>query len=100
MPGGFFQFEGSIETRNRITDAFGTALFIDYGNTWSSYKDVAIDKFALAAGFGFRVYTDFAPIRVDIGFKVYDPAVKTWITDPSKKLFDQMAFHVGIGEAF
>ncbi len=100
LPGGFFQFEGSIETRNRITDAFGTAVFVDYGNTWSSYKDVKIDKFALAAGFGFRVYTDFAPIRVDIGFKVYDPAVKTWITDPSKKLFDQMAFHVGIGEAF
>jgi outer membrane protein insertion porin family len=99
-PGGFFQFEGSIETRNRITEAIGTALFIDYGNTWASYKDVKIDNFALAAGFGFRLYTTFAPIRLDIGFKVYDPAVGTWITDPTKKLFRQMAFHIGIGEAF
>jgi outer membrane protein insertion porin family len=99
-PGGFFNFEGSIETRNRITEAFGTALFVDYGNTWSSYKDVQIKKIAIAAGFGFRIYTSFAPIRFDIGFKAYDPFDETWITDKSKKLFNEMAFHIGIGEAF
>ncbi|MBL1212649.1 MAG: BamA/TamA family outer membrane protein [Ignavibacteriae bacterium] len=99
-PGGFFNFEGSIETRNRITDAFGTALFVDYGNTWSSYKDVQLKKIAIAAGFGFRIYTSFAPIRFDIGFKAYDPFDETWITDKSKKLFNEIAFHIGIGEAF
>lgn len=52
--GGFFLLEGSIETRNRLFGRFGSALFLDYGNTWNSSKEFRFDGVAVAAGFGLR----------------------------------------------
>lgn len=97
--GGFFLFEGSIETRNRLFGRFGSAFFIDYGNTWNSSKEFRYDGIAVAAGFGLRYYSDFAPFRIDFGFKVYDPNDRRPI---SQKQFwkDVLQFHIGIGEAF
>lgn len=97
--GGFFLFEGSIETRNRLFGRFGSALFLDYGNTWNSSKELRFDGVAVAAGFGLRYYSDFAPFRIDFGFKVYDPNDRRPI---SQKQFwkDVLQFHIGIGEAF
>jgi outer membrane protein insertion porin family len=99
IPGGFFIMEGSIETRNRITGKLGSALFLDYGNVWNHPSDFRLDNIAVAAGFGLRYYSDFAPFRIDFGFKVYDP------DDPrsffKKSLFSEtFEFHFGIGEAF
>ena len=71
--GGFFLMEGSIETRNRFFGRFGSALFLDYGNTWNSSKEFRFDGVAVAAGFGLSYYSDFAPFRIDFGLKVYDP---------------------------
>ena len=101
--GGFFLFEGSIETRNRLFGKFGTALFIDYGNTWNSINEVRLDEIALAAGFGLRYYSDFAPLRIDFGIKVYDPYTKqfTFQHDFWGNLWkNYLQFHIGIGEAF
>jgi outer membrane protein insertion porin family len=97
--GGFFLFEGSIETRNRLFGRFGSALFLDYGNTWNSSKEFRFDGVAVAAGFGLRYYSDFAPFRIDFGLKVYDPNDRRPI---SQKQFwkDVLQFHIGIGEAF
>jgi len=97
--GGFFLFEGSIESRNRLFGKFGTALFLDYGNTWNSIKEFKPNQIAVAGGLGFRYYSDFAPIRFDIGIKLYDPADKRNFS--SKKFFKELVqFHIGIGEAF
>lgn len=97
--GGFFLFEGSIETRNRLFGRFGSAVFVDYGNTWNSSKELRFDGIAVAAGFGLRYYSDFAPFRIDFGLKVYDPNDRRPI---SQKQFwkDILQFHIGIGEAF
>lgn len=100
-PGGLFQFEGSIETRNRIIGNIGGALFIDYGNTWTNAKAFRFDGIAISAGFGLRYYTDFIPFRIDFGIKLYDP-------DPNqtKKILkrsfwnDLLQIHFAIGEAF
>lgn len=100
---GFFIVEGSIESRNRLIDKIGSALFIDFGNTFLAPSSFQFDKLAVAAGFGFRYYSDIVPIRVDFGFKIYDPQ------DPRSffnKLNDtnvlgkHFSFHLGIGEAF
>ncbi|MCX7798012.1 MAG: BamA/TamA family outer membrane protein [Melioribacter sp.] len=97
--GGFFLIEGSVETRNRIIGNFGSVVFLDYGNTWNSYKTAKINEIAVAGGFGLRYYSDFAPIRLDFGFKLFDPKDKRNII--SKKFFkDLLQFHIGIGEAF
>lgn len=98
-PGGFFLFEGSIETRNRLMGKLGSSVFLDYGNVWNSYKDFRFDNVALAAGFGIRYYSDFAPLRVDFGFKVYDPDDRRSFF--KKRIFPEtFEFHLGIGEAF
>lgn len=97
--GGFFLFEGSIESRNRLFGKFGTALFIDYGNTWNSVKEFKLNQIAIAGGLGFRYYSDFAPIRLDIGIKLYDPSDRRNFA--SKKFLKELVqFHIGIGEAF
>lgn len=97
--GGFFIMEGSVETRNRLFGKFGSAVFLDWGNTWNGYENFRLDQVAVAAGFGIRFYSDFAPIRVDFGMKMYDPNDRRSIF---KKGFwnEVMQFHIGIGEAF
>jgi len=98
-PGGFFLFETSIEQRNRLLGNFGSALFIDAGNTWDSYNSFRFDQVAVAAGFGFRYYSQFAPFRFDFGFKIFDPSNLKSIF--KKSLFSEVfEFHFGIGEAF
>ena len=102
-PGGFFLFEGSIETRNRIYDNFGGALFVDIGNTWNSYKEFRFDGLAVAVGFGIRYYSSFAPIRIDLGVKAYDPFDRRpfWerIND-YRGFWNTTSIQLGIGEAF
>ncbi len=99
LPGGLFQFEGSIETRNRIIGNVGGALFLDYGNTWSNANSFRFDEIAISAGFGFRYYTDFIPFRIDFGIKLYDPNSSV---DLMKRSFwnDLLQIHFAIGEAF
>jgi outer membrane protein insertion porin family len=98
IKGGTFLLEGSMELRYRFVQSFGTVLFADYGNSWIGYQTFRFDQLAIAAGFGFRYYTQIAPFRVDFGFKVYNPYDKTTILE--KPFWKQMVFHFGIGEAF
>ncbi|AFN74926.1 hypothetical protein MROS_1692 [Melioribacter roseus P3M-2] len=97
--GGFFLLEGSLETRNRIVGNFGGVAFIDFGNTLNGAADFRFDRIAVAAGFGFRYYSEFAPLRIDFGFKIYDPNDRRNFF--RKQLWNELLqFHVGIGEAF
>lgn len=101
-PGGFFLFEGSIEAREHLSELIGMAFFVDYGNVWDKYTDLKIDEIAIAAGFGFRFYLDIASIRLDFGFKTYDPEDKrSFFTRITKSPFlKTFKFQFGIGEAF
>jgi len=98
-PGGLFQFEGSIETRNRIFGKIGGALFLDYGNTWQNSNLFRFDEIAVSAGFGLRYYTDFIPFRIDFGIKLYDPNSSLKISERSF-WSDLLQIHFAIGEAF
>lgn len=101
-PGGFFLFEGSIEGRQHLSDIIGFAMFVDYGNVWNDFSQFRFDEVAVASGFGFRYYSDFAPIRLDFGFKVYDPDDRrSFFTRLQHSPFlKNMEFQLGIGEAF
>ncbi|MGA8265099.1 MAG: BamA/TamA family outer membrane protein [Ignavibacteriaceae bacterium] len=98
VKGGTFLYEGSAEMRFRFLYYYGIAFFVDYGNTWLNYKQFRFDDMAVAVGIGFRYYTLVAPIRVDFGFKFYDPSDHRFIFD--KRVFSNFAFNFGIGEAF
>ena len=66
--GGASVVEGSLEFRQRIGASWGAVAFIDAG---SAYTPVWPDFYAMAprvgTGVGARYYTDFGPIRVDVG---------------------------------
>jgi translocation and assembly module TamA len=66
--GGASVVEASVELRQRIGKAFGAVAFVDAG---SAYPDVLPNFSQLAprvgAGVGIRYYTDFGPIRADVG---------------------------------
>ncbi len=100
--GGTFMMEGSVESRNRLFDSFGSAVFVDFGNAWNGYERFRFDEIAVAAGFGFRYYSDFAPIRFDIGFKAYDPRDRKNFFQKIEHtpFFRNVEFHIGLGEAF
>lgn len=98
VKGGTFLLEGTIEYRYRFLQSFGMVGFFDYGNTWVNHTDFNFSEVALAAGIGFRYYTQVAPFRLDFGFKLYDPSDKAYIFN--KKFWDNFEFHFGIGEAF
>jgi len=96
--GGQFIFEGSIESRNRIIGDFGSAAFVDFGNTWDNIKVPRLNEFAVTVGAGIRYYSSFAPFRLDFGIQLYDPYSRKFIFD--RAFFKGFQIHFGIGEAF
>jgi len=108
--GGDFLLEGSLELRKKIfpeadnfTKNISGAVFFDYGNVWAADNDFRPDQIALAVGFGVRYNLFVGPVRVDFGFKLYDPgtAGNKWLFSDFANIFkDRFVVHFGIGEAF
>ncbi|MBK8983014.1 MAG: BamA/TamA family outer membrane protein [Ignavibacteria bacterium] len=108
--GGDFLLEGSLELRNKLfpgadnfTENISTAVFFDYGNVWAADNDFRLDQIALAVGFGVRYNLFVGPVRVDFGFKLYDPgtAGNKWLFNDFANIFkNRFVVHFGIGEAF
>jgi len=109
--GGKFLVEGSIELRKKLFPTaenfkknIKAAFFLDYGNVWEAQKNFRIDQIAMAIGFGLRYDLFIGPIRVDLGFKLYDPLDaqgEKWLFSNFGRIFkDKFAVHFGIGEAF
>ncbi len=60
------------ELRFPITKRLGGAAFVDAGNTFASIADVTLGRLALGAGFGLRIRTPLAPLRVDFAHPFSD----------------------------
>lgn len=114
--GGDAVFEGSIENRwNLLRNAgrlgfiefnrFSLVFFYDIGNVWTQVKEMQLDEIAMASGLGLRYATIAGPIRIDLGFKVYDPSAvpeQQWITQKKfyKETLGGLVLHFGIGHSF
>ena len=110
--GGKFLFEGSFEYRWRTFSRnqnflknIWTVYFIDYGNVWERHKLFKLSEIALAVGIGIRYETFIGPLRVDFGFKLYNPTAEEnnkWLFDNFSRLFKdkKFAFQFGLGNAF
>ncbi|MFH0992272.1 MAG: BamA/TamA family outer membrane protein [bacterium] len=114
--GGEALFEGNLEARwNLLHDAgrflflelrkISMVLFVDAGNVWRQLSKVRGSEIAVATGIGIRYETVVGPIRIDFGFRVYDPAAadgQRWITE--KRFFGEtlkkFVPHFGILHAF
>ncbi len=108
--GGKFVLEGSWEWRRKpfpdrsILSPVWGVLFLDYGNVWESGSKFRLDQIALAAGFGIRYNTFVGPVRIDVGFKLYDPLAEgnnKWLWQQPSNIFkNKFAIQFGLGNAF
>lgn len=75
----------SAEQRFNLVGRFNGAIFIDAGNIWNVLDDVedidatfegfnSLKNIAVGSGFGLRYDFSFFVLRLDIGFKTYDPS--------------------------
>jgi outer membrane protein assembly factor BamA len=90
---------------------FGIVVFADVGNSYGWLIDRNINNYsltigeifrnlAISSGLGFRYFTPFGPVRVDLAFPVYGP-IETeyqWISEVAP--FSQLQFNLGLQHAF
>ncbi|MFR9166543.1 MAG: BamA/TamA family outer membrane protein [Dysgonomonas sp.] len=131
---GEIRFDANIEYRSKVFWKFELAAFLDAGNIWTIKKYEEQEKgnfsfgsfykeIAFAWGLGLRLDFDYVLIRLDCGWKLYDPAdrykhydyddnTRQWIPDagrgmkskwPVLKPFDighNTAWHIAVGYPF
>lgn len=71
--GGRSLLELGAEVRIKVTETIGVVPFVDAGTVYdSAYPDFS-EPLRIGAGLGLRYYTDFGPLRVDVGFPLNPP---------------------------
>ncbi len=102
--GGNTLFETNFEDRFHIAGDFGGVYFVDAGNLWNTYRQITLKTIAAATGFGLRYNTFFGPLRVDFGFRLYDPGAppghQFMFQRSGRDLIREMVVHFGILQAF
>lgn len=83
--GGASVVEASVELRQRIGKSFGAVAFVDAGSAYPYFfPDLSLFAPRVGAGAGIRYYTDFGPVRVDVGFPLNrregDPAFGVYVS--------------------
>ena len=101
----------NIEYRYPILGALHGAFFADIGNIWN-YRDNVTDEasvfggvsdlseLAVGSGFGLRYDFDFFVVRLDLGFKTFNPAAtadQRWFKGYN---FSKTVFNIGINYPF
>jgi len=100
----------SAEYRFNVFGSFNSALFVDAGNIWNVLDNVTDDRMtfdslkslrdtAVGSGFGLRYDFNFFVVRLDIGFKTYNPADedRRWFRDYN---FGHSVLNIGINYPF
>ena len=101
----------SLEYRYKLFGKLNGAFFTDAGNIWNILDDVTDQKatfnnfeslkdLALGAGFGLRYDFDFFILRLDTGFKAYNPTYNSnnrWLKDFN---FSNAVYNIGINYPF
>ncbi|WP_243389321.1 translocation and assembly module lipoprotein TamL [Avrilella dinanensis] len=101
----------STEYRFNVAGPWNLALFVDAGNIWNVLDNVddpemtfngfsSLQDLAVGSGIGLRYDLSFFIIRLDVGFKTYNPA-----KDPGEKWFRELnlskaVFNIGINHPF
>ena len=119
---GDMTLEMSVELRQKLFGFVNWAFFVDAGNIWllrSKTVDLARDpegddgvfkfnkfgkEIAVGSGVGFRFDLSFLIFRVDLGWKIVDPARPLgdrWVLDRIlPKPFQSVEINIGIGYPF
>ena len=106
-----FKLAFNLEYRTSLFGKFKGALFVDVGNIWNVFDDVEdpamrfdglkdLNELAIGSGFGVRYDFNFFVIRLDVGFKTYNPSYEIgsrWLNDYN---IDKAVFNIGINYPF
>lgn len=112
---GDIRFDANIEYRSKLFWVLELGAFIDAGNIWTIreyegqengafkvnrfYKEIAV-----AWGLGLRLDFDFVLVRLDCGWKAYDPSdnpnTTRWPIKHPYKFKDNTALHIAVGYPF
>ena len=105
-----FKLSFNAEYRFNLFGSLNSALFIDAGNIWNVLDNVEdpaarfdglkdLSELSIASGFGLRYDIDFFVIRMDLGFKTYNPGSEgsKWFKDYN---FSNVIFNFGINYPF
>jgi len=106
-----FKLGLNLEYRFPIVGDVKGALFADAGNIWNVFDNVedvdatfngftSLADIALGTGFGLRYDFSYFVIRLDTGFKTYNPALigsKRWFTDFN---LNEAVLNIGINYPF
>ncbi len=105
-----FKLSFNAEYRFNLFGSLNSALFIDAGNIWNVFDNVEdtdatfdgledLADLSIASGFGLRYDIDFFVIRMDLGFKTYNPGSEgsKWFKDYN---FSNVVFNFGINYPF
>lgn len=100
----------SGEYRFNVFGAFNAALFVDAGNIWNVFDNVtdenaifrgfeSLGDLAVGSGFGLRYDFGLFVLRLDIGFKTFNPASESrkWFSEYN---FGHSTLNVGINYPF
>lgn len=68
-----FQYDMELTTWQQLAAPIRMAIFTDFGNVWDKETPIILKNFTLTTGVGLRYNTPFGPLRIDWGFKFYDP---------------------------
>jgi hypothetical protein len=108
---GSFKFLTSAEYRFPVFSKLKGALFIDAGNIWditnsdfidnkANFNDLSsLKNIAVGSGFGARLDFSFLILRLDVGFKTYEPYLsgKKWFKNYN---FADAVYNIGINYPF
>ncbi len=112
---GDIRLDANVEYRSKVFWKLELAAFLDAGNVWTvrnySGNNDGVFRFQkfykqIAAGWGLgvRFDFDFVLIRLDCGWKLYDPAEGTgrtkWQVMYPHKLAQNTAWHIAVGYPF
>jgi outer membrane protein insertion porin family len=115
---GEIVLEASAEYRFKIISFLRGAFFVDAGNIWMLNEDETrpgakfywskfYHEIAVGTGFGLRFDFSFLVIRLDLGLKVYDPALplkERLVIDNIRPNYDNLkqkgVINIGIGYPF
>ncbi|WP_448203144.1 autotransporter assembly complex protein TamA [Azospirillum sp. sgz302134] len=87
--GGRSLFEAGLELRIKVTDTIGVVPFVDAGTVYDSAFPDFKRPLRVGMGIGARYYTDFGPLRVDVGFPLNaEPGDAKW------------QLYISLGQAF
>ncbi len=110
---GDVKLDMNMEYRAKLTGIWEGALFLDAGNIWTikDYEtqsggtfrfDTFMNQIAIAYGAGFRFDFSFFIARIDVGVKLFNPAILSrndkWRMSPS--INEDFALHFAIGYPF